>query len=138
MAQDLKTLVEPNTYEVSGDGTQISYSTSGSGIDGSPSFSYRGPKGDDQTFSGVDIQTLDTALGTEVTVKVADVADMHVITLTLLVPEMWVAPDTGMEVRTMAIFTTKEEPITAPLGLPAAREQYGVVKLDGEGKLVDF
>ena len=29
MAQDLKTLVEPNTYEVSGDGTQISYSTSG-------------------------------------------------------------------------------------------------------------
>ena len=60
MVQDLKTLVEPNTYEVSGDGTQISYSTSG--IDGSPSFSCRSPKGDDQTFSGDDIQTLDGLL----------------------------------------------------------------------------
>jgi hypothetical protein len=38
----------------------------------------------------------------------------------------------------MAIVTTKEEPITAPVGLPAAREQYGVIALDGEGKLVDF
>ncbi len=100
MTQDLKTLVEPNTYEVSGDGTQISYSTSG--IDGSPSFSYRGPKGDDQTFSGDDIQTLDTALGTEVTVTVADVADLHVIALTLVTPEMWIAPGSGSRRRGQA------------------------------------
>jgi hypothetical protein len=33
---------------------------------------------------------------------------------------------------------TKEEPITALVGLPAVREQYDVVRLDGEGKLVDF
>jgi hypothetical protein len=135
MAQDLKSLVEPNTYELSGDNTQITYSTTG--VDGQPTFSYSGKKGE-HSYSGDEIQTLDSALGTEVTVTLEDVADLHVITLTLLIPEMWIAPHAGMEVRTLAIFTTKEEPITAPVGLPAVREQYDVVSLDGEGKLVDF
>jgi hypothetical protein len=135
MAQDLKSLVEPNTYELSGDNTQITYSTTS--VDGQPTFSYSGKKGE-HSYSGDEIQTLDSALGTEVTVTLEDVADLHVITLTLLIPEMWIAPHAGMEVRTLAIFTTKEEPITAPVGLPAVREQYDVVSLDGEGKLVDF
>lgn len=136
MAQDLKTLVEPNTYEVSGEGTRINYSTSG--IDGSPSFSYSGPKGDDQTFSGDDIQTLDTALGTEVTVTVADVADLHVITLTLVIPEMWIAPGSGLAFKTMAVYVTREEPFTGKIGMPAAREQFVTLNLEGEGKLVEF
>jgi hypothetical protein len=136
MAQDLKTLVEPNIYELSGEGMQISYSTSG--IEGSPSFSYRGPKGDDQTFSGDEIETLDTALGTEVTVTVADVADLHVITLTLVIPEMWVAPGSGLEFKTIAIYVTREEPFTGKIGLPAAREQFATVNLEGEGKLVEL
>jgi hypothetical protein len=135
MAQDLKSLVEPNTYELSGDDTQITYSTTGA--DGKPTFSYSGPKGQ-HSFSGDEIQTLDSALGSEVTVTLEDIADLHIITLTLLVPEMWVAPHSGIEVRTIAIVTTKEEPITAPVGLPAVRERYGVVTLDGEGKLVEF
>lgn len=135
MAQDLKTLVAPNTYEVSGDGTQISYSTSG--INGSPSFFYRGPAGDDQTFSGDEIETLDTALGTEVTVTVADVADVHVITLTLVIPEMWIAPGSGLAFRTMAVYVTREEPFTGKVGLPAARERFTTVNLEGEGKLVE-
>ena len=135
MAQDLKSLVEPNTYELSCDDTQITYSTTGA--DGKPTFSYSGPKGQ-HSFSGDEIQTLDSALGSEVTVTLEDIADLHIITLTLLVPEMWVAPHSGIEVRTIAIVTTKEEPITAPVGLPAVRERYGVVTLDGEGKLVEF
>jgi hypothetical protein len=93
-------------YEVSGDVTQISYSTSG--IDGSPSCSYRGPKGDDQLFSGDDIQTLDTALGTEVTMTVADVADLQVITLTLVIPEMWIARGSGLAFKTMAVYVTRD------------------------------
>jgi hypothetical protein len=135
MAQDMKTLVEPNTYELSGDNTKIAYSTTGA--DGQPTFSYSGAKGE-HSYSGDEIQTFDTALGTEVTVTLEDVADLHLVTLTLLIPEMWVAPHAGIEVRTLAIFTDKEEPITAPVGLPAVREQYDVVRLDGEGKLVDF
>jgi hypothetical protein len=60
-----------------------------------------------------------------------------VITLTVLIPQMWVAPHAGQEVRTVAIVTTKEEPITERIGMPAAREQYAVVRLDGEGRLVE-
>ncbi len=96
----------------------------------------RGPNGE-HSFSGPDIQTLDSALGTKVTVTLEDGADRHRITLTFLIPEMWIAPDAGIEVRTIAIYTTKEEPITAPAGLSAVREQYDVVRLDGAGKLVE-
>jgi hypothetical protein len=135
MAQDTKSLVEPNVYELSGDDTQITYATTGA--DGKPTFSYSGTKGE-RSYSGDEIGTLDSALGTEVTVTIDDIADLHIITLTLLIPEMWIAPHSGLEVRTMAIFTTKEEPITAPVGLPAAREQYAVIALDSEGELVDF
>jgi hypothetical protein len=133
MAQN--TLVGPNQYELAGDGTQITYSTTGS--DGKPTLSYTGPKGE-HSFSGDDIRTLDSELGTEVTVTLEDIADLHVMTLTVLVPEMWVAPNTGQEVRTIAIVTTKEEPITEKIGMPAARELYAVVSLDGEGRLVEF
>ena len=134
MAQDLKTLVEPNTYSVSGDGTEISYSTSS--IDGSPRFSYTGPKGE-MTFSGDEIETLDTELGTEVTVTLQDVADLHVMTLTLLIPEMWVAPGSGLAFRTMAILVTKDEPVTGKIGMPAVHEQYACVNLEGEGSLIE-
>lgn len=133
MAQ--KTLVAPNIYEVSGEDTQITYSTTS--IDGSPRFSYDGPKGE-YSFSGDEIRTLDSELGTEVTVTLEDVADLHLVTLTLLLPEMWVAPRTGQEFRTIAIYTTKEEPVTYKAGLPAVREIYATVNLSGEGKLVEF
>jgi hypothetical protein len=133
MAQN--TLVGPNQYALAGDGTQITYSTTGS--DGKPTLSYTGPQGE-RSFSGDDIRTQDSELGTEVTVTLEDVADLHLVTLTLLLPEMWVAPGTGLEVRTIAIETTKEEPLTEKIGMPAARELYAVVSLDGVGRLVEF
>lgn len=132
MAQDLKTLVAPNSDEVGGEGTQISYSTSR--IDGSPRFSHRGPKDADQTFAGDEIELLDTALGTEVTVTVDDVADLHVIAVTLLIPEMWVAPGSGLAFRTIAIYVAEEEPLTGKIGLPAAREQFATVNLRRRGQ----
>jgi hypothetical protein len=60
-----------------------------------------------------------------------------VITLTVLLPEMWIAPGEGLGFKTLAIYTTREEPITAKIGMPAVRETYGVVTLEGEGKLVE-
>jgi hypothetical protein len=134
MAQ--QTDVRPNLWELSGDGTQVTYSTTSA--DGEPRLSYSGPKGE-HDYSGDEIQAQDTALGTEVTVMLEDVGhEMHTVSLTLLVPEMWIAPHSGQEVRTIGIFADKEEPLTAPVGLPAARELFQVVKLAGEGKQVDF
>jgi hypothetical protein len=39
--------------------------------------------------------------------------------------------------KTIAVCTTREEPITAPAGLPAARESYRVVNSESEGTLVE-
>jgi hypothetical protein len=128
------TLVEPNQYELSGDDTSITYSMSG--VDGKPTLTYSGARGE-HNFAGDEIRTLDSDLGTEVSVTLEDIADLHLITLTLLIPEMWIAPRAGEEVRTIAILTTKEEPLTEKIGMPAAREQYAVVRLDGEGRLVE-
>ncbi|HWF34597.1 MAG TPA: hypothetical protein VG295_04485 [Solirubrobacteraceae bacterium] len=125
---ELKSLVSPNTYELSGEGTQITYRTGGPA-----ELAYSGPKGE-QVFSGDDITVQDTALGTEVTVTLEDIADMHVVTLTAFLPEMWVAPRSGQEFETIAVLTTKEEPITAEAGFPAARESYATMELSGEGK----
>ncbi|HEV7806877.1 MAG TPA: hypothetical protein VGO80_13720 [Solirubrobacteraceae bacterium] len=134
MAQDLKTLVEPNVYECSNENTQISYFTSA--IDGAPRFSYKGPKGD-RDFSGDEIRTLDSELGTEVTVTLEDIADLRVLTFTLLVPEMWVAPGTGLELKTIGIYVVKAQSLDSRIGAPAARESYGYVPLVGEGRLVE-
>jgi hypothetical protein len=37
----------------------------------------------------------------------------------------------------MAVYVTREEPFTGKIGLPAAREQFATVNLEGEGKLVE-
>jgi hypothetical protein len=134
MAQDLKTLVEPNVYEVSNENTQVSYSTTS--VDGTARFSYKGPKGD-KAFSGDEIRTQDTELGTEVTVTLEDIADLHVLTFTLLVPEMWLAPDSGLELRTVGVYVVKEQPLESKIGMPAAREGYGYAPLVGEARLVE-
>jgi hypothetical protein len=47
--------------------------------------SYSGPKGGSSS-SGDDVETLETALGTEVTVMLQDVADLHVVMLTMVLP----------------------------------------------------
>jgi hypothetical protein len=128
---ELKSLVSPNLYELSGENTRITYSTLQSGR--GAAFAYEGPKGDLEFLSDA-ITTQDTALGTEVTVTLDDVADLHVLTLTVLLPEMWVAPGAGQQFKTIAVLTAKEEPITAPAGFPPARESYATIELEGEGK----
>lgn len=69
---------------------------------------------------------------------VADVADLHVIALTLVIPEMWIARGSGLAFKTMAVYVTREEQFTGKIGLPAAREQFVTVNLEGEDKLVEL
>lgn len=68
------------------------------------------------------------------TVTLQDVAELDLVTLTVILPEMWVAPKAGQEFETIAVLTTKREPLTAPEGFPAARESYATIELEGEGK----
>ena len=62
---------QANLFELSCGGIDVTYSTSS--FAGPPQLSYSGPEGE-LTFSGSEIETLPSALGTEVTVTLDTVA----------------------------------------------------------------
>ena len=130
MAQNVQ---QPNLFEFSCGETQISYSTSS--FAGPPVFSYSGPKGE-HNFSGDEIQTLSTALGTEVTVTLEEVPDLHTITLTVLIPAITLSPGDEESFESAGVFTTSSTTIAGP---PAGVAQtYEIIMLDGVAKLVNF
>ena len=123
----------PNLFEFSYGETQISYSTSS--FAGPPLFSYSGPKGE-HSFSGEEIHTLSSALGTEVTVTLEAVPDLHTITLTVLLPGITLSPGDEESFESAGIFTTSNTTIAGP---PAGVAQtYEIIALDGVAKLVNF
>jgi hypothetical protein len=122
-----------NLFELSCDGTQVTYSTSS--FAGPPQFSYAGPEGR-LSFSGDEIGTLQSALGTEVTVTLETVPDLHTITLTLLLPSFKLDADLESEFETLAIKTTNHTTIAGPPVGPA--QTYEAIPLHGVAKAVAF
>ena len=122
----------PTLFELTGYDTEVSYSTTS--ITGDPRFTYRGPKGE-HSFSGDDeIQTLETGLGTEVTVTLESVPDLRTVTLTLLIPDIGIEPGGEVEFDTFGIFTTTATTIAGPPPGPA--QAYEVIALHGVAKHV--
>lgn len=127
------TLGEPNLFDLSGEYTQINYATSS--IAGQPQFSYTGPQGDTRV-EGEGIETLDTALGTEVTIEILAEPDNRRVTLTVLLPEIRIARGEELAFNSAAVFTTTLSTIAGPP--PGVVQSYEVVLLDGVAQLVDF
>jgi hypothetical protein len=92
----------PNLYEVQGGRIHIVYSTSG--FDGKPHFNYRDGR---QTlnFAGADIRTVDTEIGTLVTVTTVKTVDTGSTTFTLVVPRVNVGQYQRARIRTQGITT---------------------------------
>jgi len=122
-----------NLFELSCHGTQITFSTTS--FAGPPQFSYSGPEGD-LSFSGDDIDTLSSALGTEVTVTLETVPDLHTITITLLLPSFELDADGESQFDTLAIKTTNHTTIAGPPVGPG--QSYEAVALHGVAKSVAF
>ena len=121
----------PNLFQISCEDTQITYSTSS--FAGPPHFSYSGPKGED-SFSGEEIQSLGSALGTEHTVMLEAVPDLH--TVTVVLPDIRLSSGEEQSFHALGILTTNETTIAGP---PAgAAQTYEVITLDGVAKLVEF
>jgi hypothetical protein len=122
-----------NLFELRGRDTRITYSTGS--LAGAPQLAYNGPHGR-RVFSGDDIESRETALGTEVTVTVEEVPDLQVVTLTLVLPEVR-AEDGGVKpLETVAICTTTVMPLAGRP--PAVAQTYRVSALRGAARLVDF
>jgi hypothetical protein len=126
--------IEPTLFELQGDdGSRVVYTTTG--IDGSPTFGYRGPEGE-RSFTGEEIDRLDTDLGNEVTVVLKRVDDGDTTTLTLIVPPVEMGQEGTVEVETYAVVTTQAGGFAGP---PAGQQyRYAVTAYAGPASAADF
>jgi hypothetical protein len=124
---------QANLFELSCDGVSVTYSTSS--FAGPPQLSYSGPEGE-LSFSGNDIETLSSALGTEVTVTLETVPDLHTITLTLLLPAFRLPAGGEASFDTLAIKSTHRMTIAGPP--EGAQQTYEAIELHGVAKAVEF
>jgi hypothetical protein len=124
---------QPNLFELACDGTSITYSATS--ITGEPQLHYVGPDGD-LSFSGDQIAVAETALGTEVTVLIEQVADLRTVTCTLLLPHFRLPEDDRSAFETLAIKTTSHDTIAGPP--EGAAQTYEAVPLHGTASAVVF
>src|SRR5437588_8226493 len=92
----------PNQYQLTSNEVQITY-TPGNG-NGQPELGYQGSHGN-ITFTGNDIRSEETMLGTLLTVFLVRTVDTGTVTLTLLVPGVNMAGTAEHAIQTVAIET---------------------------------
>ena len=125
----------PNRYELTGKELDVSYSTSG--IDGRPRFSVTDGE---QSFSfvGDEIAVASTALGTEVTEVTEVVPHERDITITLVLPTVYLRDRSEAEFDTITIATISLLPSTGAGEVRGAAQMYRVTDLHGTASQVDF
>jgi len=124
---------QPTQYQLSGSGIHVSYSTSS--LQGKPLFSYHDAF-QIKSFSGDQIQTADTILGTLVTVFLIQTVDGGSTTFTLLIPHVNLPPSNVANITTEGITTLHKFSIVGP---PQGQtELYTVHTLDGTASFAVF
>lgn len=95
--------------------------------DGQPHLSFN-----NHTFTGNEIRSQKSELGSLVTVILKSVADGDTLTLILLVPDVNLGRTTEQPIKTLAIMTTNRNTIAGPP--VGARQIYEVLNLQGTAK----
>ena len=124
--------IMPNQYDLLGQGVSISYSTSS--FAGKPTLNFRKGR---QTlnFTGDQIRTLDTIIGTLITVTIAMTPDRGSTSFTFLLPaiELATAP-AKQSFHTIGITTVHKTTIGGPV--KGAQQVYKTVPLRGTARQV--
>ena len=125
-------LVEPNLYTLSGKHIHVTYSTSG--FDGKPHFTYQDPQ---QTlnFSGGEIRSIETEVGTLVSVTIRLTVDTGGSTFSVLLPRVNIPGEQAVPIRTVGITTLHKFSIVPVLG---QRDFYKATRLTGSAAQVFF
>ena len=124
---------QPNLYQLSGKGIQVTYSTTS--ISGKPLFNYH--EGSVvKNFSGDEIQTAETILGNLVTVFIIRTVNSGSTTFTLLIPSVNLPASNSAHIATEGITTLHKFSIVGPAHRPA-RVLYGA-SAAGHGQLCVF
>jgi hypothetical protein len=125
----------PNLYELAGGTLKVTYSTSS--IAGQPLFTYK--KGSvTKTFSGDQIRTLATEIGTLVTVTTETVPDLRTVTFTLVLPKIQLGNKTAVKFSTIGITATAKTTIGGPGLVQGAVQSYRATALQGKASGVMF
>jgi hypothetical protein len=125
---------EPNLYDLKGVGVTVSYSTSS--ISGEPRLSFK--KGRlELNFAGDEITTVETSIGTVVTVTIGTTVDRGFTTFSMLLPSISLADSAVKQaVRTLGITTEHTTSIAGPV--KGAQQTYKALRLRGSAKLAQF
>jgi hypothetical protein len=128
-------MTEPNLYELQGDKTKVTYSTSS--ITGKPLFTiWLGRK--TLNFSGNEIKVDGTPIGTLVTVTIETVPDLKTVTFSLLLPAVNLPESNKVSIKALGILTTAKTSIGGPKPVKGALQAYKTVVMSGTAKAVDF
>jgi hypothetical protein len=127
------TAITPNLYQLHGPHLNISYALSG--IDGKPHFSYHDTHHTLQ-FSGDQIRTVATEIGTLVTVTIQITVDSGSTSFTLLVPTVNLGKNhQAVHITTHGVTTLHKFSIVPALN-QGQTELYTVTKLTGTAEFV--
>lgn len=133
MSAEESRLKQPNLYELSGDGIQVTYSTSS--FDGSSHFNYQ-DSSVNKLFMGEQIRTVETEIGTLVTVTLKQIADGDSTSFTLLIPRVTLNPSNSADIVTDGITTLHKGTFAGP---PVGQDDfYTVHRLQGTASFVVF
>jgi hypothetical protein len=126
--------IVPNSYDLQGPGVSINYSTTS--LAGKPQLRFKKGR---QTldFSGDEIGTLDTQIGTLITVTIAKTVDRGFTTFSFLLPAIELAAASSKQsFRTLGITTVHKTTIAGPV--KGVQETYKYVELRGVARHVAF
>ena len=127
--------VQPNLYVLSGGGIHVTYSTTG--INGQPHLTYSSFV-INHTFTGTQIQTEQSPLGTLVTVTIQMTVDSGSTTFTLLVPRVNLnSLHDSVQITTEGI-TTYHRFSIFPAAMHGQLDTYSVQELAGSARHVEF
>lgn len=121
----------PNVYQLAGDGIQITYTVSNT--NGEAQLDYQDAQGS-RTFTGNQINSEQSPLGTLVTVFLLQTVDMGSTTLTLVVPGVNLGNTTEQPIETFAVVTNNLFSILE-MHKPRQTQVYQVNSLQGTAGL---
>ncbi len=126
--------IVPNQFDLKGSGITISYSASG--IAGKPQLSFK--KGRQALdFTGDEIGTTDTSIGTLVTVTIATTVDRGFTSFSFLLPTIQLPSASAKQsFRTIGITTVQRTTIGGPV--KGAQQTYKTVALTGVARKLEF
>ncbi len=127
-------MAAPNLYALNGSGLHVSYATTS--FAGPPQFHYQDGFRN-LTFSGTEIATTASPLGTLVTVYIFKTIDSGSTSFTLLVPRVNLPPSNTAPIHTYGITTVHRFSIV-PQFMQGQLDTYSVANLHGTAELVAF